>query len=72
MIVAEPLNVIIRFDDTSNIGDDPVYMVHSEPDTASVTSNNVPCDPLIISGDEPDLYMFTLPVALSEPEMFTA
>ena len=71
VIVAEPFNVITRFDDTSNIADDPVYMVHSEPDTESVTSNNVPCDPLITSGDEPDLYMFTLPVANSEPDMFT-
>jgi hypothetical protein len=72
VIVAEPFNVITRFEDTSNIADDPVYMVHSEPDTASVTSNNGPFDPLITSGDEPDLYMFTLPVAFSEPEMSTA
>jgi hypothetical protein len=72
VIVAEPFKVITRFEDTSNIADDPVYIVHSEPDTESVTSNNGPFDPLITSGDEPDLYMFTLPVAFNEPEMSTA
>jgi hypothetical protein len=72
VIVAEPDNVMVRSEDTSNIADDPVYMVHSEPDTASVTSNNGPFDPLTMNGDEPDLYMFTLPVAFNEPEISTA
>jgi hypothetical protein len=71
VIVAEPLKVMVRSDDTSNIGNDPVYIVHNEPDTESVISNNGPCDPLTTSGDEPDLYMFTLPVAFNEPDMFT-
>ena len=72
VIIAEPLNVNIRAEVKSNIGSDPVYMVHSEPDTVSVTSNNGPFDPLTISGDEPDLYRFTLPVAFNEPEINTA
>ncbi len=71
VMIAEPLKVMMRFDDTSNIGDEPVYIVHNEPDTESVISNNGPCDPLTTSGDEPDLYMFTLPVAFNEPDMFT-
>jgi hypothetical protein len=62
---------MVRSDDTSNIGEEPVYIVHNEPDTESVISNNGPCDPLTTSGDEPDLYMVTLPVAFNEPDMFT-
>ena len=72
MIIAEPLNVNIRAEVKSNIGNDPVYMVHSEPDTVSVTSSIGPNEPLTVNMLEPDLYMFTLPVALSEPDMFTA
>jgi hypothetical protein len=64
--------VVTSDESTTNIFVDPVATVNSEPDTASVTSNNGPCDPLTTSGDEPDLYMFTLPVAFSEPEMSTA
>ncbi len=46
--------------------------MNNEPDTTSAMSNNGPFDPLTANTIEPDLYMFTLPVAFNEPEISTA
>ena len=46
--------------------------MNNEPDTTSAMSNNGPFDPLTANTIEPDLYTFTLPVALIEPDISTA
>jgi hypothetical protein len=66
-----PVITVVNPELTCSIGVDPVHTVNSEPDTASSTSNNTPFDPLTANTVEPELYMFTLPVALIEPDMFT-
>ena len=67
-----PVIVVTNDESTTNMFVDPVATVNSGPEMLSVTEINGPVEPLTVSTVEPDLYMFTLPVALSEPEMFTA
>jgi hypothetical protein len=63
--------VVTSDESTTNIFVDPVATVNSAPEIVSVTEINGPVDPLIDNTVEPDLYMFTLPVAFNEPDMFT-
>jgi hypothetical protein len=66
-----PVIVVTSDESTTNIFVDPVATVNSGPEFESVTVINCPVEPLTDNTVEPDLYMLTLPVVLSEPDMFT-
>ena len=62
-----PVIVVTNYESTTNMFTDPVDTVNNGPEILSVMDINGPVEPLTANTVEPDLYMFTLPVTLSEP-----